>query len=72
MIYNLVLTVHPNPPTLIGNEQSHPWLYLVKREGVNFDNDFGYDLDILENIPEQLKKRARPDKKLKHGKEVIK
>ena len=30
------------------------------------DNNFGYDTDLSENISEQLKKRARPEKRLKH------
>ena len=33
------------------------------------DNNFGYILDLSENIPEELKKRARPEKGSKHGKE---
>ena len=32
-------------------------------------DNFRYDLDLSENIPEQLKKRARTEKRSKHGRE---
>ena len=33
------------------------------------DNTFGYDIDFSENISDQVKKRARPEKRPKHSKE---
>ena len=33
----------PQPPTVARNEQPHPKLYLAKREGSNFNSDFGYE-----------------------------
>ena len=56
-------------PTLVRNEQPHTKLYLAKREQSNLDNDFRNEQEILETISEQLKKRARPEKRSKQGKE---
>ena len=50
---------------MIRNEHSHPKLYPVRREENNIDHDFGYDLDISEKFPEQIKKRAKPEKNMK-------
>ena len=58
------------PPTLTRVWKTYHKKYLVKRgKKSNMDNNFGYDLDLSENIPEQLKKRARPEKRPKHGRE---
>ena len=68
MIYNLVLTGHPTPQLWSGISNLIPNYIQLKREDSNLDNDFGYDLDISENILEQLKNRARPEKISKCGK----
>ena len=54
----------PHPPTLT-KEESHPKLYLAKMEERNLGNNFGYKQEISEIISEQLKKKARPEKKIK-------
>ena len=33
------------------------------------DTNFWYNIDLSENIPEQLKKKARPEKRSKHSRE---
>ena len=53
---------------LTRNEHPHPKLYPVEREGSNLDIEFGYKQEMSETS-KQLKKRARPEKRLKQSKE---
>ena len=50
-------------------EQSHPKLYTVRREENNMNQ--GFDLDLSENIPEQIKKRAKPEKNQNMVRKVV-
>ena len=46
----------PQSPTLTRDEKTHLKICLVEREASYMDNNFWYNLDLSENIPEQLKK----------------